>query len=180
MDVPSTAEIELWSKVDFANLDSPFLEADLDVVVPRAAAYIVQVTGRTFDDSFPLPLIPLCEEAMQYRVEQMCFQAQADSAEEASDELVHNFSAGQYSETRQDLAPAGPKGGGIPMINSNPALNRLLWLIMTDDMRSYWWALITGLTVPAFEVTEVDWNNYDGLYPYTTGHILDDPTTWGA
>jgi hypothetical protein len=55
-------------------------------------------------------------------------------------------------------------------------------------MQEYWSLAINGVSafagVPSIETTEIDWANYDGLYPYSYGvgmrSLLVDPMIWGA
>lgn len=182
MDRPSVNDLKLWSKVDFAGLDEPFSDAELGVVLTRACDYVVAVTGRPIDATFPAPLVSLGEEAIQMRVEQMVYQAQPDYIETGADDEIQNFSAGTYSESRRTNPAGTGVKGGIPMINPWAALNQRLWLVATDAMREYWFSLLEGMTVPAIETTEVDWGNYDGLYPYSYQGRFGglDPTVWGA
>ena len=181
MVAPTVDQILSWSKLDFDGLDEPFDSDDLVVVLDRSIAYILVVTGQTLA-AMPAQLEPIASEAIQMRVEQTALQAGSDYTSEASDDLISNFSAGNYSQTRRDLGQTSPSKG-IPLINSNPALNMRLWLLCTDDMREYWWSLMNGLSIPATETTEIDWGNYDGLYPYSTSDIpsaYDSPFIWGA
>ena len=70
-------------------------------------------------------------------------------------------------------------------MNANDALNQDMWILCTPAMQDYWRYVIQGTNAPAIEVTEVDWNNYDGLYPYSYGvgafhGPVADPGVWGA
>ena len=187
---PTVAQIEGWSRVDFTGLDQPFTDADLQVRIDRSVAELTAITGRLFDDTMPGPLVSIAQEAVQLRVEQMAYQEQEDYAETVSDDLIQSFTAGNYSETRK--SPRDRYTGmttGLPEINPNPWLNRDIWLLCTDDMRAYWTETLLGqgqaALIPSFEVTEVDWDNYGGLYPYSYGvgafhSPLIGLDTWGA
>ena len=54
-------------------------------------------------------------------------------------------------------------------MNSNGALNQDMWMLCTPEMQDYWRDVIQGTSAPTIETTEVDWGNYDGLYPYSYG-----------
>jgi hypothetical protein len=187
---PVVADIKAWSRVDFGSLDSPFSDQDLQVQLDRAIDYLVVTTGRPWDATMPAQLVPIAQEATQLRVEQQCFESQGDYAETANDELIQSFSAGNYSETRHEPGRSRYAGltTGIPEINPNKWLNRDLWLLCTPQMQEYWGLAINGQSpfagLAAIETTEVDWGNYDGLYPYSYGvgmrSLLVDPMVWGA
>lgn len=186
---PTVADIKGWSRVDFGSLDDPYTDADLQVQLDRAIDYLVTTTGRPWDVTMPPPLVPIAQEATQLRVEQTCLQSQSDYTETANDDNVQSFSAGNYSETRHEAGRSRYAGltTGIPTINPNDWLNRDIWLLCTMQMQEYWSLVINGASsfanFPAIETTEVDWGNYDGLYPYSYGagmrSMLVDPYTWG-
>lgn len=160
MDTPDVEAITTWSKVPFDSLDQPFSDDDLEVALARSIGYIQFVTGRMLDDSMPAEFEALAQQATQMRVEQLAYQAQPDYTETGTDDQVANFSAGNYSETRRspgDRAKAEP--GRIPPINSWPALNELLWMLCTPDKQNYWQEQFAE-GIPAFEVTEMDWQDY--------------------
>lgn len=171
MDVitPTTSDLHSWSKVDFANLDDPVDDALLTILIARSVAYIGQVTGRDLP-GMPTALETIAQETIQRRTEQLAFQYQEDAVDTGADELISTFSAGSYSETKRDPQDFAGVPGMIPPVNRWPALNDLLWLLMTDDKRDEWRALLTDETVPSFEVTEVDWGNWG----------LDPDFFWGA
>jgi hypothetical protein len=186
---PTVAQIDSWSRIDFGSLDDPFTDADLQIRLDRAIAYLEATTGRLFDDSMPGPLVPIAQEATQLRIEQMVMQEQEDYTETVNNDQVQSFTAGNYSESRR--SPRDRYTGlttGLPEINSNPWLNRDIWLLCTSDMRMYWTATLQGQSavslIPSFAVTEADWGNYDGLYPYSWGvgmtRPFPDANTWGA
>lgn len=158
--VITAAEVREWSKVDFAGLDYPVPDSGPDPLqrlVNRAIEYVVRVTGHAFVP-IPAELRYTWEEAVQRRVEQLAFKAQEDEAETAGDfELINNFSAGAYSETRRDLGATEK----ARQINPWPLLNDLLWALATDESRDEWleyWDTASGKTAPAFDVTEMDWD----------------------
>jgi hypothetical protein len=100
------------------------------------------------------------EEAIQRRVEQLALQSQQDIVEMAGDfDTISTFSVTGYSENRRGLDEVQK----AKVINPWPLLNDLLWRMATadkrDDWREFW-----GTTVPAFAVTEMDWD-YSSLPP---------------
>lgn len=184
---PTVDELRSWSRVDFSSLDAPYSDDDLQVRLTRAEDYLTAVTGRPMDDTMPPPLVSIAQEAIQLRTEQIAFQEQPDYVETSNDDLIQSFSAGNYSETRREAGRTRYTGSttGIPEINPNGILNRDIWLLCTPEMRDYWQFITSGINIPAIETSEVDWNNYDGLYPYSFGvgafhgGVLD-PNVWGA
>lgn len=186
---PTVADLKSWSRVDFAGLDNPYTDEELQVRLDRACAFLLVTTGRAIDETMPAKFAVIAQEAVQLRVEQMCFQEQQDYSETANDELIQTFSAGNYSETRRTPSTAATLLTSLPEINPNPWLNRDLWLLCTDEMAEYWLTTLGGQAaaalIPSFEVTEADWGNYDGLYPYSLGagafrQAVIDATVWGA
>jgi hypothetical protein len=185
---PSVDDLKTWSRVDFGSLDAPYTDDDLQVRLDRACDYLTAYTGRPMDDTMPPPLVNIAEEAIQLRVEQIVFQEQPDYVETGNDDLIQSFSAGNYSETRHEPGRSRYAGAttGLPDLNPNGILNRDMWLLCTQTMQDYWRYIMQGTAAPAIETTEVDWGNYDGLYPYSygvgafQGPPLLDPGTWGA
>ena len=184
---PTVADVKGWSLVDFSSLDAPVPDDDLQVQLDRTCAYLAAVTGRPFDDSMPQPLLPIAQDAIQLSVELNSFKSQPDYVETASDDLIQSFSAGNYSETRKEPGRSRYTGmtTGLPVISDNPQLNQDIWLLCTPQMQEYWRFVLQNQGAPTIEVTEADWGNYDGIYPYsfgvgmTRGSLLD-PTVWGA
>jgi hypothetical protein len=184
---PTVDDIKTWSRVDFTSLDAPYTDDDLQVRIDRTCSYLLGYTGRPIDATMPPPLVPIAQEAVQLRVEQMCFQEQPDYVETIADDAVQSFSAGNYSETRHEPGRSRYSGAttGLPELNPNGILNRDMWLLCTPTMQDYWRDIMQGVGAPALEVTEVDWSNYDGLYPYSHGvgafrGPALDAGTWGA
>lgn len=186
---PTVEQIEAWSRVDFTAFDQPFTDADLQVRIDRSVSELQAITGRLFDDSMPPPLVTIAQEAVQLRVEQMCYQEQEDYSSTVADDQIQSFTAGNYSESKR--SPRDRYTGlttGLPEINTNPWLNRDIWLLCTDDMRAYWIGTLQGQAaaslIPSQEITEADWGNYDGLYPYSYGvgmsRPFPDAGMWGA
>lgn len=160
MDAPDAEAVRGWSKVDFDSLGYAD-DTDLQVLVDRASAMYVQITGRPMDSTMPVEFAPLAEQATQRMTEILAFQAQQDYAETLSDfQLLSNFSAGPYSETRRSLTEIR----GAPMLVGDPGLNAALFASMTPERYEFWYGWLTGNNPPAFEITEVDWGNYSG-YP---------------
>lgn len=184
---PAVADLKGWSRIDFSSLDAPFTDTDLQVQIVRATAYLMAVTGRAMDDTMPPQLVPIAQDAYQLQVEQEVFKSQPDYVETSADDLIQSFSAGNYSETRHE-AGGGTRRNimpiGLPIINPDPRLNTDIWLLCTPDMQQYWRYVLQNASVPSFEVTEADWGNYDGLYPYSYGvgmrSLLVDPFIWGG
>lgn len=162
--VPTAADIRDWSNVDFADLAYPAPVSGTDRLqrlVDRALEYVHEVTGRTAA-TIPTELTNTYEEAVQRRTEQLAHKSSEDEAETAADfDTINNFSAGSYNETRRGLKDVGD----AKVINIWPHLNDLLWRLATADRRDEWedfWA--GGENLPAFAVTEMDWDPLGTLY----------------
>jgi len=156
MDIPTADDIRLWSRVDFDEQEYT-ADSDLDREIGRAAGYLLFVTGRPYD-SMPVEFVALVQQATQMRVEQQILGDTADQAETAADELVQSFSAGAYTEARRGYGDYKAANEAL-LVNKWPALNDLLWMLMTDAKRAYWRSHLSGVTTPAWGVVEVDWSN---------------------
>lgn len=170
MQPPTLAQIKLWSNVEFDQLDPPIDDVRLAVLLERAIDYVSTTIGRAIDDTIPLPFVTLVQDAIQMRVEQRAYQQQTEYTETGADDQVQSFSVTGYSETRyQGGTRTSPgRGGtpGFPLVNPWPALNALLWRLMTDEARDYWTELLSsanGEHAPEFDVTEVAWGDFDRL-----------------
>lgn len=165
MTAPTAAEIRAWSKINFDPLGYES-DPELQVLVTRAAALVSRITGQTWE-SMPTDLEPLAAQAVQLLTEQIALQSTEDIAETAADfHLISSFSAGSYSETRRSLSEFAAK---TKMLNPNPIINDLLFLLMTEAERESWEEFITGNIRPEFDVTEVDWEFYSGRYDLFPG-----------
>lgn len=180
MDKPTVDDIRNWSQVNFARFGFSD-DAKLQAVIDRATGYVTFITGQTLaapDASVsstgdPADLVPLIQQAIQMRVEQVVMQGRPGHVDSAStNEVVSSFTAGSYSETRRDPGRRGEQRS----LNTWPALDELLWMLMTSDRFAWWWAYVTGQQIPSFAVEEIDWGSYfyawdypiRGALPYAT------------
>lgn len=159
MERPTAAEIESWSQVRFSRygLDTDKLEAQ----VARACSYIAWVTGQDFAavtvSATGLQVSDaetLLKQAVQMRTEQVVMQGRpghVDSA--ASNEVVQSMSVGPFSESRRDPQ----RQANQRSVNTWPALDELLWMLMTADRFSFWYGYVTGQSEPDMIVEEIDW-----------------------
>lgn len=140
--------------MDFAAYDYGS-SADLQVLLDRAIEYVEEVTGRTLA-TLPSRYEKTMQEAIQRTVEQSVLRSQEDSLEVAADfETISNMSVTGYSENRRNMDDLRK----AQMINPWPLLHDLLWRMATEDRRDEWddyWA--GGSDRPAFEVSEMDWD----------------------
>jgi hypothetical protein len=171
---PTAADVRAHSLVNFDEFGYPEDTPDpLQYVVDQANAWLTIVTGRYYPPVTDPPttttgdrMLPLMDQAVRMRTEQIVMQSQQDNVETAGDfDLIQSFSAGSYSETRRDNMK------NSQMINPWPALNNLLWLLLgltpeeiaaggnpaVDARRDYWLWLMTGVQPPAWATVEVDW-----------------------
>lgn len=162
MAAPTSAEIRSWSQVPFAERGYPAPTGSdpdpLDLLTGRAIEYVNDTTGRDVAEP-PAEFKATLQEAVQRRVEQLIYGGGEEAAETAGDfDLIDSFGAGSYNEKRRGIGDV-EKG---KVVNPWPLLNDLLWRAMTEDKKDDWlekW----GVVVPAFEVTEVDWQAPDYL-----------------
>ena len=154
MVAPTFNNIKTWSLVDFAALSVAVSDAKLAVFVARANDYVVTMSGRSFEQ-MPASFETLAQECVQMRTEQLCYQAQPDQIDTRTDDLVSSFGTDGYNESRRGLNEPDKE----KMVNSWQALHDRLWRLMTDESRDEWRERWAG-AVPAFEVSEVDWNYF--------------------
>lgn len=148
MDTPTAADVRLWSNVGFAERGYPEDDPDrLDTLVERAVSWFQKVSGRTLDDIDPTDNdVPLINEAIQMLVEWRVMSSQDEVVETAGDfDLIGNFSAGNYSETRR------ADNRRPQTLHPWPALNSLLYQLLDPSMRDSYEAI--GITRP-----ELDWD----------------------
>lgn len=158
MVAPTVSDIEAWSQLDFDELGYSD-DAALEVLLDRSIEYVEDATGRSLA-TMPSQYEKTAEEAIQRRTEQLALQSQQDIVEMAGDfDTISNFSVTGYSESRRGLDEVQK----AKVINPWPLLNDLLWRMATDDKRDKW-REFWGEGVPAFEVTEMDWD-YSSLPP---------------
>lgn len=153
-EVTST-EVRAWSLLDFAAFGYTTGSPDpLDLLVARATEYVLDATGYSVYSDVPDRYALTWGEAVQRRTEQLVIKSQEDEIETAGDfDLIKSFGAGNYNEARRDMGDV-EKG---KVVNPWPLLDDLLKRMMTDDKRDEWLEL-WGVVVPAFAMTEVDWN----------------------
>jgi hypothetical protein len=176
MQPPTASDVRSWSSLDFADPELGYAAPagndpdPLQFIVDQSVAYVTLVTGRSYDDTVPALIVPLMNQAARMRTEQVVMQSRADTVETAGDiDMVSSFTAGSYSETRKDTERRGEQRS----LNPWPALNDLLWLLMTlapgetnalvDAMRDYW-RFILGMSPnpPAWSLVEVAWRENQG------------------
>jgi hypothetical protein len=151
---PTADDVRSWSLLPFEEYGYPEQTGDdtLQELVDRSTEYVTAVTGRTYPD-MPIELEATAREATQRRVEQLVIQAQEDYVETGGDfDQISSWNVTGYSETRRGAEDAKK----AKLINPWPHLHDLLWMLATPDKQDEW-EDIWGMNRPAFEVTEVDW-----------------------
>lgn len=155
MTAPDVADIKAWSRVDFVALGYD-TNAELEVLLDRAVAYVEDVTGRTLA-TLPSQFDRTMEEAIQRTVEQAAMRSQEENIEVSADfDTISNMSVSGYSEGRRNMDDIRK----ARLINPWPLLHDLLWRMATDDKRDEWddyWA--GGSERPAFAISEMDWDD---------------------
>ena len=132
----------------------------LQPTVDAANAYIEQMTCRCPLESINGPecsLEPLVNQAVTLRVQQWLWWTTECAVQSGTSDIA-SFSAGSYSETRRDRG----RGTDERWVNPWPALNELLWLIMTPECREKWIAIVDpdAPDVPDFAVSSPDWSAF--------------------
>jgi len=178
MITPTASDVRAWSNQNFDWDELGYGEETPDTRMEKITAWAIGwlqvVTGRKFDSTLPTDLDMLAEQATVLKTQQIAFEQQQDFQETATDDVVQSFTAGSYTETHVDPI----KRSMVRTLNQNPALSRLLWGLMTEDMVDYWQAALSGKVVPAFDVSEIDWGGWYGPYEpvpgvFWTGGYID-------
>lgn len=154
MNLVTASDVRLWSLVDFGSLGFPATtpDAKLQVYVDRAVASVTGVTKRPLT-AVPDALVPLMQLAIQVRTEMLVAQAQPDYVETLADfDLIANFSAGPYSETRRGIGEAAQ----AKVLSSNPLLHGLLFELLSDEAREDYLLYLQGFSAPALAFAEID------------------------
>lgn len=175
MDLPTADDVQAWSEVDFAALG--YDDNDMDRMVARAIAYVEQWTWRIPLTDVPDGLVPIAQQAVQLRVEQLAVTGtESATTQQTTDDGIQSFTVPGYSETRFDRGSSSSSSKA--MRNEWDALWELLWLLMTPEAREAWIAQSSGenVDIPAFDVTEVDWSRTGwGDVPWTWNDPTDPP-----
>lgn len=130
---PTPAELRDWSEV--AAVDAAD-DVKLGRWINRAVAYVEQTTGRIPITTVPAALAEIARQAVQMRVEQIALGSTAQGvAAQVNVSRTTSFSVPGYSRSVKDSASDKPHGD---VVNSWPALNDLLWLLMTPERRAEW------------------------------------------
>lgn len=157
MEAPTVEQITGWTKLDLDDLE--LSTEDIALGVERAKSDVLRWTGHTWN-SIPAELEVTAAEAVQRAFELKILQTHPDVLETLGDfDLIKSFNATGYSETRRGIDETLKAKMIVPW----PMLHNMLWDLATDDKKDEWneaW----GVLVPAFEVTEIDWDasNYQG------------------
>lgn len=161
METPTAEDVRARSRIDFSAYVAPEpYDVDTDPLTPlvaEAVAYVEQLTCRVPLSDVPDNLAPLAQQAVRMRVEQLVFSETPDTIETAVDDDVQSFTAGSYSETRRDRQGFIKSGA----LNGWGALDRVLWLLMTQECRDAWVAQQQGGGVAWFDTTEIDYDGTD-------------------
>lgn len=164
MDAPTAEDIRAWSKLDFTELGFSS-DPDLQRVIDVAGATFIKITGQDLAAVDPA-IEPLVNQAFRGLTEQQALEQQRDYLETLGDfDLIQQFSAGPYSETRRDPGEAFK----ARLLNAWPWLSNLLWQLLTPTQYDYWIEFFAPQEIPAFAVTEVEWGFYGWSGDYIYG-----------
>lgn len=163
MAAPSVSDIRSWSKVDWAPLGYAQDDPDpLERLLAVALSTLTRYTGQSWDGDTYSDLAPakgteaMAQDAVQVLVEMAAFKKQGDRLETFQDfDLLNNFSAGGYSESRRNGKDMQDATYGM--------LKSILWPLMSYDAQDEWIQMTTGVVAPAFTTTEVAWDRAGAL-----------------
>lgn len=170
MDTPTADSIRLLSKAPWGEWGYGSASPDpLAPIIDAANAFVLQTTGHETFAAVPDAQAPLVVLAVRLATEMFAAQTTPEYLETLSDfDLLASFSAGSYSEQRrspEDMAKAR-------MLAPWPPVHAALLAAMTPEKRDDYLAFLDGKTVPAWEVSEVNWmaGSWSDLWGWT------DPT----
>lgn len=136
--------------------------ADPDPIAEPYAIAVASFPGYTGHELAALPaaLDPLARRALVLLTLRQAQDLSADRLETLADfDLLQNFSAGGYSESRRSADDALK----LQMLGLTgwPGLDSLLIGLMTPEKREELDARQSGVNAPAFAVGEPDWGGFD-------------------
>lgn len=156
--VPTAADVRAVSKLDFTQYDysdatKDALPGGLGEIVAQAESMFWRVTGQTLDQ-IDAKAAPLVRRVITGMTEHMVMQSAPDQLDTQSDwELITSFGAGPYNENRRS---AGEMFQGR-MLFPVPWISQSLWSLCTFERYSFWLQFFSGVNMPAFETTDVFW-----------------------
>jgi hypothetical protein len=152
----------------------------LDDEAADAVEYVENITWRKLDESMPAAWARSAARAVVMRTQQQVTQADPDMVESAADELTNSQGAGGASESRRAFSDFKSANEAL-LVNRWPALNDLLWAVMTPEARAWWLAFLKGEmpALPAafleggFNVVQVAWDaaHYAPYENVTPGYL---------
>jgi hypothetical protein len=178
--VPTAADVRAASKLDFDDYGYPVsqdgLPGGLQEVVNQAESAFYRITGQSLDriDTKDAPLV---RRVITGLTQQMAMQNSEDYLDTTSDwDLIVSFSAGPYSETRRSAVDMFQ----ARMLNPVPWLSSALWSLLSEERYGYYMAFFTGYNMPAFQTSDVFWE--EGLWQGELGRPDGIPGGyyWGA
>jgi hypothetical protein len=166
VNAPTVTDFRNWTQLNLARYGFT-TDEKVAVTLSRAIAYVMFMSGQKLDALDPSitptgrveDLEPLMQQTIQMRTEQIILQGRPGHVTSAADnEVIQSFTAGSYSESRRDPQRRGEQRS----LNTWPALDELLWMIMTPERFSYWYGVVTGTPIASFAVEEIDWEHTGG------------------
>jgi hypothetical protein len=133
VNAPTVTDFRNWTQLNLARYGFT-TDEKLAVTLSRAIAYVMFMSGQKLEGR----------------------PGHVTSA--ADNEVIQSFTAGSYSESRRDPQRRGEQRS----LNTWPALDELLWMIMTPERFSYWYGVVTGTPIASFAVEEIDWEHTGG------------------
>lgn len=173
--IPTAADVRAASKLDFCEYGygSDTGPGGLQEIVDQAESMFWRITGQTLDEiaqhaphSTTSPgAAPLVRRVITGMASHMCMQGASEQLDTQSDwELITNFSAGPYSETRR--SPQDMFTGR--MLFPVPWISLALWSLCTMERYGFWISFFTGVQLPAYQTQDVFWEaglNLGNMYP---------------
>ncbi len=161
-----------WDRLGYAAGTTP---DTLELETRLASDYIAWVIERKLDTTLPPQWEHMAQKAVALRVQQQVNEDDEETLEAGfAGDSLKGFSVTGYSEQYVDHGTAGQAERKGMMINPMPALNRLLWALVTPVRLAWWRGFLSEGGIPAFGVVEMDWSgaNRWGGYPDRIGSGL--------
>lgn len=113
----------------------------LEFWVQAAVDYAEEVTGRPMDETMPARFVRAAQLVVALLASQQLINVSPDQMEAvAGAEVLQSFSADGYSESYRAPGDVDKAAAAAKMINPNPTINRLLWMLATDAKKAEWLA----------------------------------------
>jgi hypothetical protein len=173
-----------WAEYDY---EAPHTSTAIDPLVLEvglACDYVAWVSGRPLDATMPPALERAAQKAVVLRTIQQVIQESGEQQEDLfAGTTLKGFSVTGYAEQYVEVGEAEQAHRKGMMINPQPELNRLLWMLVTPQQLGWWRAFLSEGGIPAYGVVEMDWsgaNRYGGYAGIMEGGLPGDYPGYGG